>query len=206
MSAAVFYHCWLPNDRAVDVAIEQSSALIDSGLYDAAQELIVGLNGALSTAHYIKAFLPKAMVYNFPNNDLGEAATIQLLQSWLPSHPNWSVCYHHIKAITHPPGDMYSAWRRCLQRCVIENWRDCLQDLENGYELVGGHWITPHPTQQYFAGNFWWSKTAYLNQLPPIDTKTVNGKSYESEVWIGKTSRRPIVRDYAKHPITSCSP
>lgn len=203
MKTAVFYHCWLPNEQGLEVVIEQVAALKTSGLYAAADQILVGFNGDPYHSQYLAEFLPRAEIHHVPPH--GEAATIQLLQHWLADKEHWAVCYHHTKSITHPPGGPYTNWRRCLQRVVIENWERCVEDLENGAESVGAHWVNPHPTQQYYAGNFWWANSDYLRALPPIDTQTVNGKSYEAEVWIGKVlPRRTRAVDYVRHPIMHC--
>lgn len=201
MKLAVFYHCWLPEDGAVGVLEEQAAALVDSGLESAA-ELHVGVNGDPLGSCIVQELLPRARIEVDPDNSRGEAFTIGLLQRWLPSHESWAVCYHHMKAATHPPGDAYSRWRRCLEREVILRWRRCVLDLESGFETVGAHWHR-NLDQQYWAGNFWWATAKYLSQLPPIDPKTVNGRSYEAEVWIGKCGRNPRFVDYARHPLMS---
>ena len=196
MKIAVFYHCYIPGDQSIELVIEQCAAMKYSGLYDAADQIIVGLSSSEEYSQYLYCFLPKAEIHLVP--PYGEAATVQIIQRWLPDHPGWGVCYHHSKS--------HNNWRRCMQGCVVENWRQCIRDLESGCDAVGAHWITPNSTQQYFAGNFWWSTSSYLSQLPPIDTKTVNGKSYESEVWIGKIGRRPRIVDYARHHPMACPP
>lgn len=206
MKLAVFYHCWLPDNEAINLFCEQAYALHASGLSDAAQ-VFVGLNGDPIMETVIRQVVQRAEVIAHGDNNRGEGATIQALQSWLPSHPDYLVCYHHIKGVVHSPDDGYARWRRCLERHVIWNWKRCVDDLErNGLDTVGAHWHTPHPTQRYWAGTFWWAKAQYLMQLPAIDTKTVSGRCYEAEVWIGKSPNRIIkIRDYANHPLmTGC--
>lgn len=203
MPISVFYHCWLPDNRAVHVLCEQASALKQSGLESAAQEIHVGLNGDPLGAEIIRSVMPSAKISVHEANVLGEAFTIKLLQQWLPGHENWAVCYHHIKGISHAPNDAYANWRRCLEREVIWQWRRCVADLERGFETVGAHWHTPFD-QQYWAGTFWWANSNYLRQLPPVDEKTVSGRSYESEVWIGKCGRKPRIVNYTHHGLLAC--
>lgn len=201
MNLAVFYHCWLPNPDAVNVLCEQAHALQQSDLLAELKELHVGLNGDPLGSVIVQSLLPTARVQVDETNQKGEAHTIQLLQRWLPGHEDWAVCYHHIKGITHSPEDFNARWRRCLERTVIFNWRTCVAALAAGLETVGAHWNVPNSTQQYWAGNFWWATGRYLASLPPIELQTVNGKSYEAEVWIGKSGRRPRLRDYVSHPL-----
>lgn len=201
MNIAVFYHAYLPDASSERVLLEQVSALRQSGLEAAANELVVGLSGDPWGAEVLRALLPRARIESFPENDRGEAATIQQLQLWLPTHPDWAVCYHHTKGVTHGEGP-YAEWRRCLERNVIWSWLRCVNRLRRGFETVGAHWHL-NQDQQYWAGNFWWANSNYLSLLPPVDTKVVNGRSYESEVWIGKCGRSPRITDYAGHPLMS---
>lgn len=199
MKLAVFYHCWLPNDSAHDLLCEQALALVESGLYSECDEMHVGLNGDPMGSCIVSSVLPKSEIQTDPDNRLGEAFTIKLLQKWLTGKAGWFVCYHHTKAATGGR-DAYERWRRCLERVVIRNWRTCVRDLESGYETVGGHWHR-NVDQQYWAGNFWWATSEYLSSLPPVSDKVNNGKSYEAEVWIGKCGRIPRIADYARHTL-----
>lgn len=200
MKLAVFYHCWLPNDRAAQIALSQAQALWKSGLACAASDIRVGYNGPREDIEMVQSLVGSENVES-DNGNKGESATIQILQRWLPSHPDWLVCYHHIKGASGN-SEYGDAWRRCMERAVIWNWKTCVNDLASGRETVGVHWFN-HQDQQYWAGNFWWATANYLSSLPAIDTKTASGKSYESEAWIGKCGRRPRIFDYARHPVMS---
>lgn len=200
---AVFYHCWLPDDQAIRILCEQMLALKDSGLAEAAFELHIVHDGGGMDGQIIKAVMPaKADLRIIPGH--GEAGTLNWLRDcWLPGKIGWDVCYHHIKGASHP-GDRYGHWRHCMERAVIWNWRACVERLRHGCDTVGAHWYTPYD-QRYWAGNFWWAKADYLKTLPPIPPNTVNGKSYEAEVWIGKSKHAPRTHDFAPHlPQTGC--
>ena len=202
MPIAVFYHAYLPSARAEEVFMEQVIALRYSGLADQATELHVGLNGSPLGSLIIAAMLPQAKIACNPANDRGEAFTLQLLQAWLPEHRGWLVCYHHLKGASHPAGSFNDRWRHCVERTVIWNWKNCAQDLQSGRDTVGAHWYV-NADQRYWAGNFWWATSEYLATLPPVNPKTVSGRSYESEVWIGQGPNRPKIRPYAHHALMS---
>lgn len=203
---AVFYHCWLPDEQAVEIMCDQMAALIGSGLDKNAFEIVIGHDGGEMDTQIIRSVAPKKSVI-FVKPGMGEAGTIKYLKDcWLPSHSQgWEVCYHHIKGASHK-GDMYQNWRRCMEREVIRNWSRCVNYLRAGYDTVGAHWYTPFD-QHYWAGNFWWAKSEWLVGLPPVETNTVNGKAFGAEAWIGQSSRRPRVYDFAPHtPQKGCHP
>lgn len=207
MKIAVFYHCkirgdGIPNpDLAFNIVTEQMSALKTSGLESAAKEIHIGVNGNAGDALLVGSLLHKeATLRHF--NQPGEGLSIKSLQDWLPGHEDWYICYHQSKGVSYD-SDIHVNWRRCMERHVIWHWQVCVRDLQSGFDTVGAHW-TLRPDQRYWGGTFWWATGRYLAKLPTIDLKTVNGKSYESEVWIGRSSGDPRVRDYAGHRAMMC--
>lgn len=212
MNIAVFYHGVMrapgfdPGEQAALIFCEQMRALAQSGLADAAEEIYVGMNESdqLLAASLVPA---KTSVFSTGDGSRGEYPTLDRLQRWLPGHDGWLVCYHHMKGVAHP-GDAESNWRRCMEAWVIWNWQRCVQDLSSGaFDTVGAHWNT-FVDQRYWAGTFWWATQAYLLTLPILCDKVDNNRSYEGEVWIGKTAR-PRVRylEYAPgHRFMTCPP
>jgi hypothetical protein len=94
-----------------------------------------------------------------------------------------------------------------MTRHVIANWRQCVQDLEQGFDAVGVHYMEPPatpPGQRILAGNYWFAKSDYLRTLPSImerDRIKVSGlkhpdSKYEAEVWLGNGPRVPKIKDY----------
>lgn len=163
---------------------EQILTLKSSGLGAAADEIHIGMPGQ---DHLLAAALSpdKAILHDVGDGGRGECPTLEFLQQWLRGHEDWAVCYFHMKGVSQPSNSLFAAWRKCMEKCVIWNWETCIKDLESGYDTVGAHWNT-NQDQRYWAGNFWWASVKHLLKLPPISRKVVNGKSYESEVWIGK--------------------
>lgn len=209
MKIAVFMHCIvsgqnMPKDRtAWNVLLEQMAALTGSGLAGGADEIHFCVSGtdALDVATIAPA---KSQVHSQPDKQDGERPTIEFLAAWVKQHPDWAVCYHHMKG-SSLAGDPYHKWRRCMERAVIWNWRACVNDLINGTETVGAHWIdpwkSPAPNRTgYWGGNFWWANSNYLRRLPPLpDQPAINGKCYWAELWIGLSGKRPLLRDYCPH-------
>lgn len=211
---AVFYHCLfqlgdelLPG--ALDIIYDQMTQLKETGLQDAASEIIIGVNGGAESKVYADGILPaKARVVFHGLQCRNECRTIVELEKWLPTHPDWYVLYFHAKGATHDPNHGYSiAWRGCMMKGVVKNWRTCTADLDAGYDAVGSHWMVPPATpigQHIFAGTFFWVKSSFAVTLPSImereQLKRMGIDSaesrYESEVWIGNGPKLPKVKDY----------
>lgn len=215
---AIFYHCLFclgnPPKRlpaAEGIVKEQMQALRESGLGEAASYTLVGVNGGGESQPPCDSLIfwtNAPILHGLESRN--ENLTILELEKWLPGHSDWYVLYFHSKGATHPPGDSFSTtWRRCMMKHCITNWRQCVADLDAGYEAVGAHWMEPPetpPGQRFFAGTFWWAKASYLLTLPSIMDRErikVSGigspeSRYEAEVWIGNGPRAPKVKDY--HP------
>lgn len=206
MSLGVWYHAKISGegipdpDHALLVLVEQMHALRDSGLADAAQELHVGVIGPDSDVLLISALCPdKAQVHSL-GHVRTEIPTMNLIRSWLPSHADWQVLYHHTKGVTHPGEVSYENWRHRMADACVWNWKQCVADLAAGYEAVGCHWLTPERyraqvTSPYFGGTFWWARAQYLAQLPPLPPPTWENR-FEAESWIGRRRPYPVIRDY----------
>jgi len=130
-----------------------------------------------------------------PFND-GEKQTLILLRSVISRYEDAYVLYYHTKGITsllnHTDlGDLlkYSnveSWRHCLEYFNIELWRDNIQIFETSPDVdIIGALYSEFPNtrpEYYFAGNFWWAQSFYLNKLP--DLKPLDNR-LDCEKWIG---------------------
>lgn len=213
---AIFYHCLFfkgtppeESDSALRIVAEQMQEIQRNGLLSSAAHFSVGINGGPESLLYGSMMFPRhdSMIFHGLDSR-NENSTIRMLEEWLPGHPGWAVLYFHAKGCTWPYDDyMRSRWRGCMMRNVVQNWRQCVRDLEAGFDSVGCHWMCPPATPKghnIWAGTFWWATSDYLLTLPSImdrDRIKVSGlkhkdSRYESEVWIGNGPRLPRVRDY----------
>lgn len=211
---AIFYHClFYLGDKllpaACQIVSDQMRALKHTGLLDACSHFEVGINGGMESLEIARLMFPmKAKIVLHGLETRNECLTIRQIENWLPGKVDYYVLYFHSKGATKPLGDSFTGtWRACMMRHNIFNWRQCVRDLNQGYEAVGVHWMEPPatpPGQHIFAGTFWWAKSSYLATLPSImdrDRIKVSGlgafdSRYESEVWIGNGPRIPKVKDY----------
>lgn len=223
---ALFYHSLLFNgtppqllDAAAVITSEQMWRLDEVGLTAAASEFVVGMNGGDETLKIARLLVSSKAKFVMHGLDAHtENCTLFEIEKWVQDHPDWLVLYFHCKGATHPLDDpLRTNWRKCMMRNLIDNWKQCVSDLESGYDAVGCHWMTGEktpPGQSIFAGNFWWAQSNYLRTIPSMLTRPriiddglkAASSRYESEVWIGNGSRFPKVKDYHPEWIDQCKP
>jgi len=218
---AIFYHCLLyggnPPDllpNAYCVVNEQMQQLKDSGLLNASVIFVAGINGGNESSDMANMVLPaKAQRIMHGLQSRSENLTIALMHDWAQSNPDWYVLYFHSKSATKTEPyyrEHGNQWRRCMMRHCVTNWRQCVKDLDSGFESVGCHWLTnmgSDRSQNYWAGTIYWVKSDFLRTIPSIYTRQrikMSGidsleSRYEAEAFIGTGPRLPLVKDY--HPV-----
>jgi hypothetical protein len=183
--------------------VEQMKLMVDSGLYDAANEIHIGLNGEGDDEQFVQEHMPVGCILHVHGAQaVSLLPTMRLLQDWLPGHEDYLVGFAHMKGVTHPHDPFKLAWRACLERHVIKGWKDCVWLLENGHEAVGCHWVKGtdegRPVE-FFGGVFWWSTARFLLTLPPLIEKCeTRAQWYVPEFFIGSGPRTPTIFDF--HP------
>lgn len=220
---AVFYHTLFvlgdpPQllESAVHVVNEQMTALKESGLEAAAEEIFVGVNGGKESEDFAIAWLPqKAKITYHGLQSRSENLTLVMLENWVKTHPNWAVLYFHAKGATHANGSHYGTfsgnWRHRMMHYCVTNWRYCVRDLDD-YEAVGCHWLTEQgwdKSQHYFAGNCYWVRSEFFASIPSIFTRARIKESgigslesrYEAEVILGNGPYVPHIKNYYAGPI-----
>jgi hypothetical protein len=210
---AIFYHgCFFQNATtpwplAKVIAWDQWNQADQSGLINAAEKIFVGVNGGKESEGAVLNCTPKkAHVVYHGLDSKNENSTIDLLHRWAKENPGYAILYFHIKGVSKPTGDAFSiAWRTGMMLDCVTNWRQCVVDLECGFDIAASNffWHMCDGSQNIVPGNFWWAKSDFLASLPSIyereRIKTSGIKAlesrYESEVWIGN-GRRPNVKTY----------
>ncbi len=213
---AIWFHCLfylgdppelLP--KAIEIVAEQMAQLKESGLLDACTEMVVGVNGGPESEALAPLILPeKAKVVYHGLASRSENLSIVALQEWSKKHPGWLVLYFHSKSATHPPDSAYgnnvsTPWRRAMMHDLVTNWRQCVSELNVGYDICCSHWLWNQAdgSQHLPAGNFAWFTSDFIAQLPSMYARErikVSGigaleSRYEAEVHWGNSHRRPNV-------------
>ena len=218
MKIAIWHHTILSGgtrpietSSACGILDEQMRALDESGLLEEADEFHVGLNGDADDLAMARMFIPcpDAKFYVHSKAATTEIPTLNALRAWLPAHPDWVVLYHHMKGVTQPHNPLYTAWRHCMERHLVWNWKTCQNDINRGMDSCGAHWLTPQQfpgmvSGPFWGGNFWWATAKFLLTLPPLPESTWKNR-HDAESWIGLGPKPPRVRDYhAKWPSMAC--
>lgn len=224
---AIFYHTLFfvgaPEHPALGgftICCDQMKQVKDSGLEDSAKEIHVGVNGGKESEVYAAQSLPaKAHVYYHGVEQGSETPTMVKMWEWARVNPGWNVLYFHCKGATHTDANylaFVTKWRRCMMNACVVNWRQCVADLESGFDSVGCHWMTgmspPSDKDAIWGGNFFWATSDFIRTLPDIlDRDLIKNHGiaapiarYEGERWIGSGPRLPHVKDYHVNGIGSC--
>lgn len=212
MKISVWYHTRLFGgeppinpDCAIPLMTEQMATLRACGLEAKADEIVVCINGGNDNQVAARVVSPlKARFIDNGPDSKSMLRTVNKLRAWSLEHKDWYVCFGHIKGVTHPHDQFNRVWRLCMEKVVWHKWRQCVADLDAGYDTVGAHWLTkevygPQVTFPFWGGMFWWAKASFLAELPVLpDAPRCRQDWFLSENWIGM-GRYPNVKDYAPH-------
>lgn len=137
------------------------------------------------------------MINNINQIPVSEGKTLSDIKEFCKTLPeNVAIGYIHTKGITAfkflPPYGcnfekykVYKSWRHLLNKCVLEEWKDAHNHINNmGYDTSGAY-LTKEPTLHY-SGNFWWAQSNFINKLPdPADNTWWHDlKSKTSDHWL----------------------
>ena len=81
----------------------------------------------------------------------------------------------------------YFYWRQYLNWAVIENWKSCVDAIDDGYDLSSSNFmLNPYP---HISGNMWWGKSSYIRTLPdPTDVTWYKQMQEASGDWGFRTA------------------
>ena len=168
--------------RYNDIFQEILKRLSDSGLYQRADEINIGVAGN-KPLH-----LPddKIKIVSVGNLDQFEFITLKQIQIASNSQ-NANILYLHTKGVSFS-NECIEDWRKYMLYFLVNKSDVCIKELET-FDTVGVDWrMEPCP---HYSGNFWWSKSSYLKTLPSIEY--ISSESYKplltlrhnAEFWIG---------------------
>jgi hypothetical protein len=213
---AIFFHgLFYLGDRHMPnagcIISNQITQMVNSGLWDAASEIYVGINGGEESHAVGKAIIPaKATVMYFGLQNHSENLTIVMLHEWAMAHPGWNVLYVHSKGATHAPDSDYGTrvskpWREGMMHDLVVHWRTCVADLDT-HDIACMVWLWDQGwdrSQHIPAGNFIWVTSDFVAKLPSMllrerikqDGLGAATSRFEAEVFWGN-GPRPTVKAY----------
>lgn len=196
---------------AFEVLSEQMTLASESGLLDAAEEVILCTNG--NSASFVAAheilnstdFPNVKFIHTSDRTNMWEYPTLNQLKHDVDnSDEEFYVCYFHLKGLSRLGDERVQQWRDYMQYWCIERWQDNVDKLNEGMDTVGANFI--ESPWGHYSGNFWWARASYLRKLDPLihpdnlpwgqPSKYINATldggnfRYEHEAWIG--SKNPV--------------
>jgi len=197
---AIFFHLHQVNNWK-EIYEELMTRIVNSGLYDRADHIHVGINGTEN--------LPdrwKVSSFEFNKNIHLESDTLYRLWEYCKANPKTRVMYIHAKGVSWYGTEFQTSvtnWRDYLSYFVIDNWKISLEKLK-AYDCVGSEWIHDsilggqpkqvkglmedlgYPYKGHYAGNFWWANADYISKLNPNFIFEENTYTrFKGEFWIG---------------------
>jgi hypothetical protein len=160
----------------IGITLEQISLLNKTGLLDKSKEVNIcthyneksyeDLMNALCTHNNV--------VFNHFDESYKEwyeyTTCLELQKQCNESDDEFYALYLHNKgAFTRTVGN-YN-WRKYMEYFCVEKWHECVEKLDEGYDLVGAAF------KDYCVGNFFWTKSSYIKRCqqlvepPEVDFK-----------------------------------
>lgn len=192
------------------IADEITSSMQTSGLWDAASEFHVGINGGVESQKLVSDYFPSnAHITYHGLASRNENSTIVLIEERLKKLEGEAyIFYGHFKGASWPIGHQLTEnWRRCFLFHLVHRWRRCLHDIQGNADCASCHYFVPPrtpPGQYIMAGNWWWAKASFLRTLSPIRERArikqdgigALSSRFEAEVFLSGGQRPPKVVDY----------
>jgi hypothetical protein len=193
----VFYHIYC-NKNTLDVVKEQTSTIIDSGLYERVDAIYCFLTGSAedidTVSKYISTLSAKFIIKATGVDDMSyERFTLNKITETIQENDKF--LYIHTKGVAslHPSkNDNIILWRKYMQYQLIERFQECLDGLDT-YDVVGVAYATrligPH-----FSGNFWWSTGSYYRKLNK--SVKIGDDYFEPESYLFKNNPKYLILDH----------
>lgn len=189
-----FYHiCCVGSWRKI--VNEQITLIKDKRLYDIIDKIYVCiLSNNNDDFEYCKKIFPEKFVIIRQENNykVYEFPILKYLKE--KSKKEKFYCfYFHTKGVSTSSkmkGEKY--WRYLLDYFLLEKYNIAINALEAGYNTYGILYRNlPNYQVKFFSGNFWFSKSEYIDSLQTFST--INEDRYQAEIWIGKGDINPYV-------------
>jgi glycosyltransferase involved in cell wall biosynthesis len=170
----IFWHCYLINEWP-EIFEEQMILIKESGLYDKLKTESIRLHyyGDREQSNKLFNLVNKhdrdgKIILNYIQNNNYEYPTIQELHKFSLENHSY-VLYLHLKGVWSTADasknkEAIISWRKCLEYFNIEKWSDCVQKLNEGYDVVGALYNYDEK-EPLFRGNIWWSTTEHIKKL-----------------------------------------
>jgi hypothetical protein len=186
----VVYHTYLVGQWK-NLVKSQLNRLLNSGLYESADQIWVTINRVENTEEEVKEFLKEYSRLNleFHEQNYAEYPGIKKVKE-IATDYDAKILYFHTKGVsnnwkvfnTKEPSqekmENVASWRECMEYFLIDKWTECNEKLED-YDNVGvscnGGW---------YWGNFWWSKSEHLRKTEDVGLWS----RWDYEAWLNRST------------------
>ena len=206
MKKILVYHAYLYGDYTMMLA-EQFSLLLSSHVFKNSDKLYIGISGTdekgidwirrwwnfASSKEKEAANQKVEIVVYKENNEL--IPSLKWIRDYSAKNPDDYIMFFHTKGITKK-NKATEDWRRYMEYFVIENWKDCIEKLDEGFDACGVMWNsdTVYGYYPHFSGQFFWARCDYINTLD--HTFLDKDWRYAGEFWIGQTKRGARIYEF----------
>lgn len=189
-----FIHIYTVNNWR-EIFGNQIYKLKNSGLLSKVEKIYVGIIGSKVDINLDKV----EVLFNIDNPEIGESLTLALMHQKSMTFDG-AMFYIHSKGVSRNSPQQHTDWRNYMEYFIINRHEDCLRELEKA-DCVGVNWypgggkskswmygkLVFQPTMSCFEGNFWWTNSEYVRNLPRLFP--IKGR-FDSEFWIGLNNPR----------------
>ena len=183
----IFFHVYLKTGYS-RILIDKFKKFKSSGLYEKANKIYLTLFGDIELnsefLNELKEMYPK-IEYGVISNAVfnNEPDTLNLMIKKANEYEtNTPMLYLHTKGLSYTNPSLkknVEAWVRYLDLYVINKWEECVDSLKDN-DAAGGFYVQD---PKHFQGNFWWTNSDYLKNLPKITPENVSQYN-RGEFWI----------------------
>ena len=130
----------------------------------------------------------KYIVTNYSyNTQLFEYPSLNKIKSISENTPDSNILYLHTKGISHTNINEINCiadWTNMMLYFLVEQHSECINKLNEGYDTVGCNYIerNQYTDKKHFSGNYWWSKSTYINKLEVLNEN--RGHRAYAEFWL----------------------
>ena len=131
----------------------------------------------------------KYIVTNYSDNtQLFEYPSLNKVKTIALNNPDSNILYLHTKGISHIYTNVdrincIKDWTNMMLYFLVEKHSECINKLNEGYDIVGCNYNKcTASAPEHFSGNFWWSKSKYINTLKVLNEE-IGNRAY-AEFWL----------------------
>jgi hypothetical protein len=162
MNVIYIHVCCINNYK--DVFRYLMDCIHGSGLYAAVAQIRVCVLGHCDDPHLFNDSKIKLWATS-PDLSLYEVFTLNTLYEDC-KYADMNVLYLHTKGVTKPGNPNVKSWVEYLCYFSIHKFKECLELLKSN-DAVGVNLNLSGHGRVHYAGNFWWTTSAYVRRLAP---------------------------------------